>query len=66
MKNELDQMIDYLPQLTKDEAELIASVCLWSNEMRSAFLWAKNIFEGKYEEEMVELKKKRKRGAYER
>lgn len=50
MKEKIEMMLQYLPLITKDEAELIASVCKWHPEKQAAFLLAKTIFEENIDE----------------
>jgi hypothetical protein len=45
MIEEMKKMMEYLPQLTKDEANLIEHALTWPDEYRAAFLLAKKIFE---------------------
>lgn len=45
MKKELDIMMNYLSQLTQDEANLIEHVLKWPDEYKGAFFLAKRIFE---------------------
>jgi hypothetical protein len=47
----IEAWLKKFPEITKEESDLIAQVCVWTDEERLAFLWAKNIFEGKDEEE---------------
>lgn len=39
--NEIDIMLDYLTQLTKDEADLIEKVLAWDDETKLTFKIAK-------------------------
>jgi hypothetical protein len=43
----LDENIEYLSQLTKDEADFIEHILSWTDEQRVAFAMAKRIFEDK-------------------
>lgn len=45
MKNLIAQNLEYLSQLTKEEAEFIIDILKWSDEQRIAFKLAKEIFE---------------------
>lgn len=45
----IDEMMELLPKLTKEESDFIATVLKWEDEKKSAFLLAKNIFESKDE-----------------
>jgi len=45
MKDRLKRNLEYLTQLTKEEADLIEDVCVWSDDQKFAFLFAKKMFE---------------------
>ena len=45
MNKAIDRNLQYLTQLTKDEADFIEHILLWEVEQKSAFLLAKRIFE---------------------
>jgi hypothetical protein len=45
MKEKIEMCLMYLSKLTKDEANFIEDVIKWDEELKSAFLFAKNIFE---------------------
>ena len=51
MKKEIDKMIDYLTQLTKEEADLIESVCKWPDEYKVDFCIAKKMFDKEHEDD---------------
>lgn len=50
MKKEIEMMLEYLSQLTNEEADLIEHVIKWPPEYQSAFKFAKKLFEEKDEE----------------
>ena len=45
MKDKIDKFLELLPQLTKDEADLIYSALTRDDENKMAFRLAKKIFE---------------------
>lgn len=45
MTEKIDHFLEMLPQLTKDEADLIEQVLKWDDETKAAFMFAKRIFE---------------------
>ena len=45
MGPKIDHFLKLLPQLTKEEADLIETVVKWDDETRAAFMFAKRIFE---------------------
>ncbi len=49
MKEIIDEMMEKLPQLTKEEADFIETVLKWDSEKKAAFMIAKRIFESKDE-----------------
>lgn len=57
MFNNINKCLDYLPQLTKDEADLIEMALRWSSETRTAFLLAKKMFEERKNEDKVDSDK---------
>lgn len=44
-KEKIDLCIEYLSRLTKEEAELIKDVIKWDDELKAAYIIAKQIFE---------------------
>lgn len=46
MKELLDKNIEYLSQLTKEEADFIIHVLRWDDKQKVAFILAKEMFEG--------------------
>jgi hypothetical protein len=42
-------MMELLPQLTQEEAQLIYDVLLWDDEKKMAFIMAKRMFEEQME-----------------
>ena len=49
MKEEIDKMMEYLTQLTKEEADLIENVLTWPEDFKAAFIIAKRFFEEEFE-----------------
>lgn len=47
MKEKIDKFLEYLSNLTKEEADFIESALKWDSETRVAFIMAKRIFEEK-------------------
>ncbi len=47
--NEIDIMLDYLTQLTKDEADLIEKALSWNDEDKLAFMIAKKYMDKEWE-----------------
>ena len=45
MKEKIDKCLEYLSQLTKEEADLIENVLQWDDETKWAFKYAKKTFE---------------------
>ena len=45
MTEKIDHFLEMLPQLTKDEADLIEQVLKWDDETKAAFIFTKRIFE---------------------
>lgn len=46
MKDKIDHFLEnVLPNLTKEESDLIYDVLKWDDETKAAFLFAKSIFE---------------------
>jgi ketosteroid isomerase-like protein len=43
MKEEIDEMLDYLTNMTKEQADFIQHVLNWSAEAKLAFIIAKQI-----------------------
>lgn len=53
----LDHLLsDVLPNLTKEEANFIESICEWESEQRSAFMMAKKLFEENMDKKLKEKK----------
>lgn len=51
MKELIDKNIEYLTQLTKEEADFIENILKWADDQRAAFMFAKRIFEEDLEKE---------------
>lgn len=49
MKQKIDYFIEYFTTITKEESDYIESILIWDDETRSAFMFAKRIFEEKDE-----------------
>ncbi len=47
MKEQIDEMMELLPNLTKEEADFIETVLKWESDKKAAFMIAKRIFESK-------------------
>jgi hypothetical protein len=45
MKSKIDKNLEYLSQLTKEEADWIVHILKWDDEQKLAFMTAKKIFE---------------------
>lgn len=45
MKELIDKNLKYLSQLTKEEADFIEHILKWDDEQKTAFMFAKHIFE---------------------
>lgn len=45
MKKLIDQMLELLPQLTKEEADSIEEILKWDDDKKAAFILAKKLFE---------------------
>ena len=45
MTEKIDHFLKMLPQLTKEEADLIEQVLKWDDETKAAFMFANRIFE---------------------
>lgn len=45
MTEKIDHFLKILPQLTKEEADLIEQVLKWDDETKAAFIFTKRIFE---------------------
>lgn len=43
----MDKFIAIFSTMTKEESDYIAEICSWDDEMRSAFMFAKRVFEDK-------------------
>jgi hypothetical protein len=43
----MDEFLHWFPKITKEDSDLIGEVCSWDDETRSAFMFAKRIFEQK-------------------
>lgn len=43
----IDQFMSWFPSITKEESDYIAEILTWDDEKRSAFMFAKGIFEDK-------------------
>lgn len=54
MKPLIEHYLKILPQLTKEESDLIETICNWSNEDRTAFKLSKKIFEEELEDDKME------------
>lgn len=49
MKQKIEKFLDYLPTITKEQSDFIASILKWDDETKMAFMLAKRIFEDKDE-----------------
>lgn len=45
MKEKIDKFLEYFTTITKEESDFIESVLRWDDETKSAFMFAKRIFE---------------------
>jgi len=43
----MDEFLHWFPKITKEDSDLIADVASWDDETRSAFMFAKRLFEDK-------------------
>jgi len=43
----IQDFLEYLPQLTKDESDFILEICNWTDDTKLAFKLAKGLFEEK-------------------
>jgi len=50
MKEKIEKNLKYLSELTKDEADFIENILKWDEEQKTAFMFAKRIFEDKDED----------------
>lgn len=51
MKEEVEEMLEYLEKLTKEEADFVEHVLSWPHEYKSAFIVAKCIFDQEFTSE---------------
>lgn len=49
MKEKIDKFIQYFTTITKDQADFMEDVLKWDDETKTAFMFAKRIFEEKDE-----------------
>ena len=62
MKEQIDKNMEYLTQLTKEEADFIEHVLEWDDEQRIAFKLAKRIFEESPNADKPKTRQKLRRG----
>lgn len=51
MQKRIDEFLEYLPNITQEQADTIAMITKWDDETKMAFNIAKHIFEMENEEE---------------
>lgn len=50
MQERIDKFIEYFTTITKEECDYIESILRWDDESKSAFFFAKRIFEEEIKE----------------
>lgn len=45
LKNYIDDFLEIFPKMTKEEIDFIKEILMWDKEKKSAYLFAKQIFE---------------------
>lgn len=62
MKEKIDKFIEYFTTITQEESDYIQDILRWDDETKAAFMFAKRMFEEKYEveDETVRTRKSNK------
>lgn len=52
MKEKIDKFIQYFTIITKEQADFMEDIIKWDDETKSAFMFAKRIFEEKIDDQV--------------